>query len=154
VVVAPRSLSNANVILILIGWLFLSWLSPAALAEEQPAGYLARIEAHTTEELQDILSRAEEYMSRQHRFSQTRPIALVLHGEEVKAFLRENYVSNKELVDLAAKLDAFNVIDIQVCEVWMSLNQVDRDQLPAFINTVPYGPREEKRLQGSGYIFF
>lgn len=151
-VAVPHSLFK--ILFLSLCWLTLGWFTPAVLADEQPAGYLARIEAHTTEELQDILARAEEYMSRQHRFSQSKPIALVLHGEEAKAFLRENYVMNKDLVDLAAKLDAFNVIDIQVCEVWMSQNHVDRDQLPAFINTVPYGPAEERRLQGSGFIFF
>ena len=129
-------------------------VSSSLVAAETPVGYVARIQAHTPEEVGSILNRAEDLMAQQDSYSQEKPIALILHGEEAQAFLRSNYGSHKELVDLAAKLDAFNVIDVQICETWMSMNKVDRSEIPAFINTVPFGPAAEQALKGSGYLYF
>ena len=124
-------------------------------ADESPqASYIAEIQSHDAGEIFAILKRAEELMSHQTAFQQQVPIALVLHGDEAKTFLYQNYQANKAIVDLAAKLDAFNIVDIQICETWMGENGVERDQLPPFVNTVPYGPAREKELKQLGYIRF
>ncbi len=131
----------------------ISLVSMTGLAEEGD-GYVAKIEAHTPKEIRDILERAEVLVDESSDLSEVKPIALILHGKESAAFLRNNYDEYRDLVDLAAKLDAFDVVDVQICETWMRINDVDRSQLPAFVNTVPYGPREEKKLLGSGFIYF
>ena len=64
----------------------------------------------------------------------------MLHGDEINLFRRANYSQNQDLVDLAARLDAFRVIDVQVCETWMRTHQVRPEDLPPFVETVPYGP--------------
>jgi intracellular sulfur oxidation DsrE/DsrF family protein len=116
--------------------------------------YIAQIEAHSSIEISNILERLDGILQSDQDFPSSKPLALVLHGDEVRAFLRENYESNRELVDLAARLDAFNAIDIQVCETWLRNSAISRSDLPAFVETVPYGPAEERALIEQGYEYF
>ena len=120
----------------------------------QTPDFIAQIEAHTPSELSDILHRVDSLLLEQSGFPSSRPLALVLHGEEARVFLRENYQQNRELVDLAARLDAFNAIDIQICETWLRGASVPKSDLPAFVDTVPYGPAQEKALLKQGYEYF
>ncbi len=125
------------------------------VAEELPdSGYLVQIEAHTAVELSEILTRIDSLIQHESKYPTSKPFALVLHGDEAGIFLRKNYQQNHEIVDLAAKLEAFNAIDIQICEYWMKTSSVSQDDLPAFVNTVPYGPDQEKALLDAGYEYF
>ena len=81
-----------------------------------------------------------------------RQIALILHGPEIEHFRISSYGENREIVDLAAKLDAFNVIDIKMCNTAMDQLEVNRQEVPAFIEIVPYGPKEVERLQRKGFL--
>lgn len=80
------------------------------------------------------------------------PVVVVLHGEEAKLFTRSNYEQNRTLVDRAALLDAYNLLDMRMCETWMSRNNIDRSDLLPFVDTVPYAPEEIRRLQAGGYV--
>jgi len=120
---------------------------------ESPA-FVAQIKAHTPDELSDILQRLDGLLQSNQEFPTNQPLALVLHGDEAGAFLRKNYNQNRELVDLAARLEAFNAIDIQICETWMKGASVKKSELPAFVDTVPYGPAQEKALLEQGYEYF
>jgi intracellular sulfur oxidation DsrE/DsrF family protein len=126
-------------------------LHPGSL--ESPA-FIAQIEAHTPSEVFDILSRLEVLLQNGRSFPSNAPLALVLHGEEAGVFLRRNYHSNKALVDLAARLDAFDAVHIQICETWMRRASVSKSELPAFVETIPYGPSQEKALLAQGYEYF
>lgn len=117
-------------------------------------GLIARIEAHTPAELAQILEKLDMLLQEDNAYPSSQPLALVLHGEEARVFLRQNYQSHRALVDLAARLDAFNAVDIQVCETWMRGAAVTKNQLPAFIETVPYGPAREDELFEQGYEYF
>jgi intracellular sulfur oxidation DsrE/DsrF family protein len=119
-----------------------------------PRHFIAQIEAHTPHEISDILMRLDGILQSEEGFPTSEPLALVLHGEEVRTFLRENYADNREIVDLAARLDAFNAIDIQVCETWLRGASITKSELPAFVDTVPYGPAQEKALIEQGYEYF
>lgn len=153
VVVARRSLFKSLIALFL-------WLPMVLQAESLHAGnaespnFVARIEAHTPDEISAILQRLDGLLQSEQTFPSSRPLALVLHGDEVRAFLRQNYAQNREIVDLAARLDAFQAIDIQVCETWLRGASVTKSQLPAFVDTVPYGPTQEKELLEQGYEYF
>jgi intracellular sulfur oxidation DsrE/DsrF family protein len=116
--------------------------------------FIAQIEAHTPTEISDILMRLDSLLQSDQGFPTSEPLALVLHGEEVRTFLSENYADNREIVDLAARLDAFNAIDIQVCETWLRGASIAKSELPAFVDTVPYGPAQEKALVEQGYEYF
>lgn len=52
----------------------------------------------------------------------------------------------KAVVDLAARLSAFNVVDIRVCETSAKGLGLDLDTLFPFVDTVTYGPAEVVRL--------
>lgn len=151
--------------LVVLGWCMLSSAAAqtgtgAAVASmvltegDQPQGYVARIEAHTRTEIETLMDRAEAVVEKVLDGEKVEPIQFVLHGEEVRLFFRKNYKENKALVDRAARLDAFDVIDIKVCETWMRFNDEEKAQLYPFIETVPYGPAEEKRLLSEGYLYF
>jgi intracellular sulfur oxidation DsrE/DsrF family protein len=69
--------------------------------------------------------------------------------------LRQSYLENKQLVDLAASLSALGVVEIKACETWMGGNSVDPSTLQPFVQTVSYGPGEVRRLvNDEGYIRF
>ncbi len=152
--VVPRSLSKLATALAFscaLGW---AQAEDVRFDDHGRVGLVAHIEAHTPQELASILTRAEAVLEAEENYSNARPIALILHGDETQAFLKGNYEAYRELVDMAARLDAFNVIDVQVCETWMRDNGVSREQLPPFVNTVPYGPAVEQELLKQGYEHF
>ena len=107
--------------------------------------YLFVIADHSLSELQVLLNRAEFIMGNRSPDFEDIEIALVLHGPDINLFTHNNYKDNKPLVDLAAKLDAFDIIDMKICEVSMSSLGVSRSDVPAFIDSVPYGPAEIRR---------
>jgi intracellular sulfur oxidation DsrE/DsrF family protein len=125
-------------------------------AQDLSPRYLAEIKVNTATELNELLKRAEALFD-QGDFSSEKdvPVAFILHGKEAKSLFYTNYKSNKALVDLAARLSAFEVVDIKVCKVWMHGEGLSEDQLPPFVGTVSLGPREEKRLiKEQGYVYF
>lgn len=128
-------------------------LSLSLASFSEPPHLIAQLHANTPLELSQILTRAERW-SETHKGYVEQPIALVLHGSETNIFLKQNYQQYKTIVDQAAKLDAFNVIDIQVCETWMGGNEVSRNQLPPFIETVNNGPQRIDDLIQAGYQSF
>lgn len=141
--------------------LTLAFVLPLSWARAETPGldvgdehWMAYLQAHTTDEVSAILGRAESLLDSAEGYPSQTPIALILHGEETWAFLKSNYATNRTLVDQAARLEAFNVIDVQVCETWMRDNGVSADQLPPFVSTVPYGPDVERELLEQGYDHF
>lgn len=145
-VVVARHLRSSILSLILL----LSF-GPLTWAETQ--SYVAILHTHTAQELSGILDEAEAWSNQSESYPQE-PIAIVLHGDEAKPFIKQNYKQYQALVDKAAKLDAFKVVDIKICETWMGFHGIKRDQLPPFVETVPFGPSEEKRLIEAGYQQF
>ena len=140
-----RALRHASLFLLLL------WLANLAVAAEQK--FIAQLHANTPQELADLLDRAESW-ARQSKTYPKYPISIVLHGPEVNVFIKQNYGRYQALVDQAAKLDAFKVVDIKICERWIGFNNIERNQLPPFVDTVPYGPAEERRLIEAGYQSF
>lgn len=116
----------------------------------------ANITLHSLDELKQILLQAEKISNGQSEveYSTENPIAVVLHGDEIGAFVRSNYRTHKELVDLAARLDAFKVIEVKVCRSWMGENDVNVNELPPFVEAVPVGAKERERLERAGYAYF
>ena len=126
-------------------------------AEEKiPSRYIARIELHTADELMGSLQRAEMLQQEgSFKVGVDTPIAFVLHGPEAESLFSSRYAENQSLVNLAARLTAFKVVDIKVCETWLGGKALDASELPPFIGTVPYGPAEEKRLlKQEQYVYF
>ncbi|GAA5315700.1 MAG: hypothetical protein AseanaTS_09050 [Candidatus Pelagadaptatus aseana] len=121
----------------------------------QANGYLAELDNHTPSDLYKALARAETLFLDGRLRGQMSPASFVLHGPDVSVFFRDNYREHKGLVDLAARLSAFGVVDIQVCETQTGVLGRDRNDLMPFVGTVPFGPAEEERLvEREGYVYF
>ena len=82
----------------------------------------------------------------------TDPVVVILHGSEASSFTSAGYRSNRMLVDQAARLSAYRLIDVRMCETWMQANEVAPEDIPAFVKTVPYAPEEIERLEAEGYV--
>jgi intracellular sulfur oxidation DsrE/DsrF family protein len=82
----------------------------------------------------------------------TQPVVVILHGSEALPFTSAGYASHRDLVDRAARLDAYRLIDVRMCETWMSRNGIEKSDIPAFIETIPYAPEEIRRLETEGYL--
>jgi len=115
--------------------------------------FMVDLSLHNASEIEAFLRHAEKLSSRLEGNSGYPGIALVLHGPEVEYFARKNYDKYKNIVDLAARLDAGNVIDVKVCQTMMKFLHVEKDEMPEFIEQVPYGPNEMKRLEIEGYTY-
>lgn len=117
------------------------------------ARYQAVLLQHTAEELQAFLQRADE-VAAQVDYQNPDPVALILYGDEIGLFARDRYREHKSLVDLAARLDAFNVVDLKVCEQWLAREGLTTADLPSFLQPVQDGQAEIQRLQLDGFASF
>ena len=113
--------------------------------------YLYDISEHSIEDLKLLLQRAEEITQAGTEKLEDLKIVMILHGPDIGWFTLDSYDDNKELVDLEKRLDTFDIIDLKVCETTMENMKIDRNQLPAFIESVPYAPDELNRLLNEGY---
>lgn len=118
-------------------------------------GYVARILNDSPEEVADALERAEKLYLEGKLPQGANPISIILHGPEVEIFFKDNYEEYKKIVDLAARLSAFGVVDVRVCETQSGIMGRSRSSIHPFIGTVPFGPTEVKRLlDQQNYVYF
>ena len=120
--------------------------APSPGQDQEGGGFLAEITVNSAEEVEQALKRAEQLFEQGVVGDDTGPATFILYGPEVSIFLKENYQQNKAIVDLAARLSAFNVVDIKVCEVRLGLLGRDKNAVHPFVGTVPFGPGEVDRL--------
>ena len=116
-----------------------------SFAEEAP-GYVFDVTVNSAEQLDVILERAE---SLRELFDpdQHGRIAIVLHGDELRLFQKDNYAANMSIVDKARQLDQENIIDIKACQTMMRTLEIEQSELPNFIEQVPLAPIEIRRLE-------
>jgi len=118
-------------------------------------GYVARILNDSPEEVADALRRVEKLYLEGRLPQGASPMAIILHGPEVEIFFKDNYEEYKKIVDLAARLSAFGVVDVRVCETQSGIMGRGRSSIYSFIGTVPFGPNEVKRLlDQQNYVYF
>jgi hypothetical protein len=109
--------------------------------------YLADISVHSPQELLDILMRADMlFESGQYSAEDASPIIFLLHGDEARILFKQQYENNKEVVDLAAKLTALNVVDIKVCDIWINGNNLFIKDLQPFVGVANNAMAEAERL--------
>ena len=117
-----------------------------AKGDNEPTGFVFSVTVETAEQLNVVLSRAEDlrelFDPKQHS-----KIAVVLHGDELRLFHKGQASLNQSLVDRAQMLDQDNIIDIKACQTMMRTLQIKQEELPSFIEQVPFAPAEVKRLQ-------
>ncbi len=114
--------------------------------------YLFDIKGHSLSELEALLERTEEVTMTQSPKYQDIEIVMVIHGPDIEWFTQQNHANNQKLLDLAARLDADDIIDMKVCETTMKFHGVERKDIPKFIDSVPYAPVEIENRLRDGYI--
>lgn len=114
--------------------------------------YLFDVSDHSLEELEALLERAHEISQVGQDGTNDLEIVMILHGPDIEWFTQDRYEENRKLIELAEKLDAFEVIDMKVCETAMDSRGVKREDIPDFIESVPYAPDEIRKLLQEGYI--
>ncbi len=114
--------------------------------------YVFDVVIHKPEEMEKLLGRIEKLSSTVKPNKDDPSLALVLHGPEIAFFTRKNYPKYMQLVDRAALLDKKGLIDVKVCDTMIRALDIDDSELPDFVEHVPYGPSEVKRLIEQGFI--
>ncbi len=115
-------------------------------AESVPAGYVFGVTVSSAQELEVILSRADS-LRKLFDPEQHGRIAVVLHGDELQLFQKDNYAANRSIVERARLLDEEMVIDIKACQTKMRFLEIEQSELPGFIEQVPFVPAEIERLE-------
>ena len=114
--------------------------------------YAYDIVLHTPEQILEVLQHAEQLSAAPRPGNEQASIAMVLHGPEIDIFSIDNYPKYRNIVDLAAKLDAYNVIEVKMCQTMMRKRGLKNENVPGFIELVPYAPEELEKLRHSGYV--
>lgn len=127
----------------------------ASEVEEEELKLLADLRVHSAEELESVLARVDKLFLNGGISDRDNPVVFLLHGDEARVLYQSNYTQNKRVVDLAAKLSAFDVVDIRVCESWSKSKGLDNNTLQPFVDTVESAPAEKKRLRAKqDYQYF
>jgi len=114
--------------------------------DKKAPGYVFSVTVSSPQQLDVVLNRAEDLRALFNPDEHSK-IAIVLHGDELQLFQKENYSSNQSVVDRARLLDQDNIIDIKACQTMMRTLHIEQSELPSFIEQVPFAPAEIERLQ-------
>ena len=149
----------ARYLLVLALLLGVATTSPLALSQEQSPDqqrFVVDIELQTREQFDLLLQRANQLLlSGEVQQQGDAAVVFVLHGPVLRSLLKQNYLENRETVDMAARLSALEVIDLKACRAWMGGNSVSEDDLQPFVETVSFGPAEVSGLlQQGNYSYF
>ena len=117
-----------------------------ALDETQTQGYVFSVTVSSSQQLDVVLDRAEDLRALFNP-NEHGKIAIVLHGDELQLFQKNNYASNRSVVERARLLDQDKIIDIKACQTMMRVLDIEQNELPSFIEQVPFAPAEIERLQ-------
>ncbi len=130
---------------ILLGWL-LPAAAPLAQQSEHPPGYVFDVTVSSAQQLEVVLQRAEDLRELFNPAEHSR-IAIVLHGDELQLFHKDNYAVHSSVVERARELDRNQIIDIKACQTMMRALDIGTHELPDFIEQVPFAPAEIERLE-------
>lgn len=130
----------------IVGLLLLALACVPMRAGAEPPGYVFSVTVNSPQQLDVVLKRAEDLRGLFNPDEHSR-IAIVLHGNELRLFQKQNYAMNRSVVERARLLDEDNIIDIKACQTMMRTLDIEQQDLPGFIEQVPFAPAEIERLQ-------
>jgi len=120
--------------------------SARAQSTGDATGYVFSVTVNSPQQLDVVLRRAEDLRGLFNPEQHSR-IAIVLHGNELQLFQKSNYASNRSVVERARLLDEDDIIDIKACQTMMRTLHIEQQDLPGFIEQVPFAPAEIERLE-------
>jgi intracellular sulfur oxidation DsrE/DsrF family protein len=137
---------KSRLLSILVLAMVLSAGSTLVFGETEPPGYVFSVTVQNKQQLDVVLDRAED-LRELFNPDEHGKIAIVLHGDELQLFQKDGYRLNQSMVERARLLDQDNIIDIKACQTMMRELQIEQNELPSFIEQVPFAPTEIKRLE-------
>ncbi len=121
-------------------------------SNKQETHYLFDLIDHEPEQIKQLLERAKSLSRTVNTSNGKSRIAMVIHGPDIEIFDVKNYIKNKDIIDLAAQLDAADIIDFKVCQVTADARGINKSNFPSFMEVVPFAPDEIDRLENEGYV--
>lgn len=115
--------------------------------------FMYSITLHSPKKIQSLLDRADKLSHTMRLKGNHSSISLILHGPEIRFFTRKNYKQYQSLVDKAARLDGDKLVEVKICKTKMEELGIKDEDLPSFVEIIPYAPDEEQRLLEQGYIY-
>lgn len=128
--------------------LILSGYSNMLLAEEsQPLKVVYDVAVDSPEAIVNVLARASHLSNMTGADPLEGSIVLVLHGNEVMFFTKDNHETYQSAVDRAKSLSVGGIIKIKISELALKVRGMSADDVHDFIEIVPFGDAEIARLQ-------
>ncbi len=115
-------------------------------AADGPPGYVFSVTVNSPQQLDVVLNRAED-LRELFNPEEHGKIAIVLHGNELQLFQKNSFSRDQSVVERARLLDQDNIIDIKACQTMMQTLEIEQNELPSFIEQVPFAPAEIERLE-------
>ena len=142
-------------IVMLFGALIVFFATTLFAADKAPLKVVYDVAVNTTEAVNNVLARASHLSDLTGADPLEGSIVLVLHGNEVAFFTKDNYDTYKGIVDRAKSLSTGGIIVIRMSELALKVRGIDADEVHDFIGIVPFGDAEIARLQtveGHAYL--
>lgn len=114
--------------------------------------YLLDVSDNNPNQIKELLDRAEKLSTSSEPNEKASKVVMVIHGANVELFDKKNYFQNKSLIDQAARLDAFDVIDFKICQTAAASRGIKKTSFPSFLEVVSFAGYEIDRLEAKGYV--
>jgi intracellular sulfur oxidation DsrE/DsrF family protein len=101
----------------------------------------------TPEAVDNVLARASHLSNMTGADPLEGSIVLVLRGNEVAFFAKDEYTRHKQLVERARSLSVGGIIKIRMSELALKVRGMSSGDVHDFIEIVPFGDAEIARLQ-------
>ena len=128
----------------------------ALFAEDlRPLRVVYDVAVDSPEALNNVLARASHMSNMTGADPLEGSIVLVLHGNEVVFFNKDDHDTHRSIVDRARSLSVGAVIKIKISELALKVRGLSADDVHSFLEVVPFGDVEIARLQaqeGHAYL--
>ncbi|WP_018863789.1 DsrE family protein [Thioalkalivibrio sp. ARh3] len=120
--------------------------------EYEPRKVVYDVYVDTEDELNSVLDRVSMLNNVYESDPFEAHIVLVLHGQEVPFFTRDEFDEREETMRRAKSLTEGGVVEFRMCEASARLRGIDHDDVHGFVNLVPMADAEIIELQHEGYL--
>ena len=113
----------------------------------QPLRVVYDVAVDTPEDVDNVLARASHLSNMTGADPLEGSIIIVLRGNEVAFFAKDEYATHKKLVERARSLSVGGIIKIKMSELALKVRGMSATDVHDFIEIVPFGDAEIARLQ-------
>lgn len=115
--------------------------------DDSPIRVVYDVAVDSPEAVNNVLARASHMSNITGADPLEGSIVLVLHGNEVMFFAKDDYETYRSVVDRAKNLSVGGIIRIKVSELALKVRGMSGADVHEFIEIIPFGDAEIARLQ-------